>query len=69
MEMGTIVANGETISLSLPCSIAHALTQLNLNLKSVVVELNGEAVVNSQFWFKNVNEGDRIEIVKIVAGG
>jgi thiamine biosynthesis protein ThiS len=69
MEPGTIIANGEIIPLSLPCSIAEMLNQLNLNLKSVVIELNGEAVVNSQFWFKTVKEGDRLEIVKIVAGG
>ena len=70
METGTIVANGELISLDdLPCSIAQVLAQLNMNPKSVVVELNGQAVVNSQFWFKTVNSGDKMEIVKIVAGG
>lgn len=69
MVPGTIVANGETISVELPCSITQILSQLNLQPKSVVVELNGDAVVHSQFWFKMVSEGDRLEIVKIVAGG
>jgi thiamine biosynthesis protein ThiS len=35
----------------------------------VVVELNGDAVAPSEFQRKQLQPGDRIEIVRIVAGG
>jgi len=34
-----------------------------------VVEHNGEAVAPSEFSHRRLNAGDRLEIVKIVAGG
>jgi thiamine biosynthesis protein ThiS len=34
-----------------------------------VVEHNGEAVAPSEFSQRRLNTGDRLEIVKIVAGG
>jgi thiamine biosynthesis protein ThiS len=37
--------------------------------RSVVVEHNGEAVAPSEFSQRQLNSGDRLEIVKIVAGG
>ena len=37
--------------------------------KRVVVEHNGEAVAPSEFSQRRLNAGDRLEIVKIVAGG
>jgi len=37
--------------------------------RSVVVEHNGEAVAPSEFSQRQVNAGDRLEIVKVVAGG
>jgi len=37
--------------------------------RSVVVELNGKAVSPSEFCDLQLNEGDSMEIVKIVAGG
>jgi thiamine biosynthesis protein ThiS len=35
----------------------------------VVVEHNGEAVAPSEFAGKHLREGDRLEIIRIVAGG
>jgi len=37
--------------------------------RSVVVELNGEAVAPSEFAGRPLADGVRLEIVKIVAGG
>jgi thiamine biosynthesis protein ThiS len=37
--------------------------------RSVVVEHNGEAVAPSEFSRRQLHTGDRLEIVKIVAGG
>jgi thiamine biosynthesis protein ThiS len=53
----------------LPCSIEHFCLTISFLPRSVVVEHNGEAVAPSQFSRRPLAEGDRLEIVKIVAGG
>ncbi len=67
--MKTITANGQSIAAQLPCSIENFLLAQNLLPRSVVVELNGEAVAPSEFSQRQLNAGDKLEIVKIVAGG
>jgi thiamine biosynthesis protein ThiS len=64
-----IVANGKSIEVKLPCSIEAFLVAQKLLPRSVVVEHNGEAVAPSEFSQRTLNAGDRLEIVKIVAGG
>lgn len=68
-ETGIIKANGEEVETELPCSIAEFLERRNLLPKSVVVEHNGEAVAPSEFPERTIGNGDRLEIVRIVAGG
>ena len=65
----TVTANGKPIEAKLPCSIEEFLVAQNLLPRSVVVEHNGEAVAPSEFSQRRLNAGDRLEIVKIVAGG
>ena len=67
--MNEVIANGEKIAAQLPCSIEEFLVEQNLLPRSVVVEHNGEAVAPSEFSRRKLNTGDRLEIVKIVAGG
>lgn len=69
MTTGNVIANGESVAASLPCSIEEFLLAKGLLPRSVVVEHNGEAVAPSQFQERTVRHGDRLEIVKIVAGG
>jgi len=69
MALGTVTANGRTIQAELPCSLERFLEQQKLPPRSVVVEHNGEAVAPSEFAGRQLHEGDRLEIVKIVAGG
>jgi thiamine biosynthesis protein ThiS len=69
MTTGRVIANGEAVEASLPCSIETFLVSKGLLPRSVVVEHNGEAVVPSQFRERTIRDGDRLEIVKIVAGG
>lgn len=66
---GKVVANGTEIELELPCSMEEFLKGQNLLPRSVVVEHNGEAVAPSEYKQRRLNNGDRLEIVKIVAGG
>jgi thiamine biosynthesis protein ThiS len=64
-----VTANGKPIEAKLPCSLEEFLLAQKLLPRSVVVEHNGEAVAPSEFSHRRLNAGDRLEIVKIVAGG
>jgi thiamine biosynthesis protein ThiS len=65
----TLTANGKPVQATLPCSLEQFLVAQRLLPRSVVVELNGEPVAPSEFGQRPLHEGDRMEIVKIVAGG
>jgi thiamine biosynthesis protein ThiS len=65
----SVTANGKPVAAQLPCSIEEFLLVQKLLPRSVVVEHNGEAVAPSEFSTRILSGGDRLEIVKIVAGG
>ena len=69
MSASFVTANGEHVEARLPCTIEKFLVAQDLLPRSVVVEHNGEAVAPSEFSKRQLNAGDRLEIVKIVAGG
>ena len=69
MNESTVIANGQPIPAKLPCTIEAFLVAQKLLPRSVVVEHNGEAVAPSEFSQRPLSAGDRLEIVKIVAGG
>lgn len=69
MSTGSVTANGQFIPSQLPCTIEEFLVAQGLLPRSVVVEHNGEAVAPSEFSKRQLKAGDRLEIVKIVAGG
>jgi thiamine biosynthesis protein ThiS len=64
-----VTANGRPVIAKLPSSIEQFLVAQSLLPRSVVVEHNGEAVAPSEFPRRQIHPGDRLEIVKIVAGG
>ena len=64
-----VTANGQPVATQLPCSLEEFLLAQKLPPRSVVVEHNGEAVAPSEFSRRQLNAGDKLEIVKIVAGG
>ena len=64
-----VIANGKQIEVKVPCSIEAFLLAQQLLPRSVVVEHNGEAVAPSEFSQRELRAGDKLEIVKIVAGG
>jgi len=69
MNSDVIIANGKPTAAQLPCSIEEFLLAQKLLPRSVVVEHNGNAVAPSEFMKRQLNAGDKLEIVKIVAGG
>ncbi len=64
-----IVANGRELPVESPCTVEEFLVRQGLLPRSVVVEHNGDAVAPSEFASRDLSAGDRLEIVKIVAGG
>jgi thiamine biosynthesis protein ThiS len=69
MSPASVTANGQSTQAELPCTIEEFLVAQKLLPLSVVVEHNGEAVAPSEFAKRQLAAGDRLEIVKIVAGG
>ena len=66
---GTLIANSSVVPVELPCTLEQFLISQNQSPRSVVVELNGEAVSPSDFTTCELATNDRLEIVCIVAGG
>jgi thiamine biosynthesis protein ThiS len=64
-----VTANGLPVSTAAPCTLEEFLIRQGLLPRSVVVELDGEAVAPSEFAGRPLADGARLEIVKIVAGG
>lgn len=69
MLQSLVVANGQETGVRLPCTLQEFLVARQLHPRSVVVEHNGEAVAPSEFATRPLRAGDRLEIVKVVAGG
>jgi thiamine biosynthesis protein ThiS len=69
MNPTIVIANGREVPARLPCTLEEFLVAQNLLPRSVVVEHNGQAVAPSQFGQRQLQAGDRLEIVRIVAGG
>jgi thiamine biosynthesis protein ThiS len=69
MKDNYVIANGKEVEAGVPCTIEDFLVSQQLLPRSVVVEHNGQAVAPSEFGSRRLQAGDRIEIVKIVAGG
>lgn len=69
MNTPFVIANGRRIETTLPCSLEQFLLAQNLLPRSVVVEHNGEAVTPSEFSQRQLQSADRLEIVRVVAGG
>ena len=64
-----VIANGERVPAPIPCTIEEFLKARKLLPRSVVVEHNGEALAPSEFGQRPLAEGDRLEIITMVAGG
>ena len=69
MSTNHVIANGRQTLVELPCTVEQFLVAQGLLPRSVVVEHNGQAVAPSEFSRRQLKAGDRLEVVKIVAGG
>ena len=64
-----IIANGEPYDLPAARTIAEFVRDRGLDPRFVVVERNGEPLERSRYESVTLQDGDRIELVRAVAGG
>ena len=64
-----IVVNGESRTLEAPATVASLLASLELDPRTVVVELNQHIVRRGDIGEAVLSEGDRVELVHFVGGG
>jgi thiamine biosynthesis protein ThiS len=64
-----ISLNGETVDARDAKTIAELIDRYQLPPQSIVVEHNGLAVHRHEWSERPLSQGDRIEFIRIVAGG
>jgi sulfur carrier protein len=64
-----IVLNGDPRTAPLGQTIQQLVEALGLPAPALLVEHNGEALRRSEWGMRVLQEGDRVEIIRIVAGG
>ena len=64
-----VVVNGDPLEVVEGATVLDLLDQLGLGPKWVVVERNGEPVERRRHGETRLGDGDRLEIVRAVAGG
>lgn len=65
----SIVVNGDTVEVSAGATVSDLIEQLGLTKRLIVVEHNGEPLRRVDHPLVVLVEGDRLELVKAVAGG
>ncbi len=65
----TVLANGTPMEVPEESSVEDLLRLLELGGRWVLVERNGEPVPRGQLGSTRLAEGDRLELVRAVAGG
>jgi sulfur carrier protein len=64
-----VIANGSPVALPEGAHLSDLLAALGLGAKWVVAERNGHAVDRADMPATALADGDRIELVRAVAGG
>ena len=68
--MITVVANGRPVELPDGATLTALLDTLGVPPKAVAaMEHNGEAVARTEHGARSLADGDRVELVRAVAGG
>jgi thiamine biosynthesis protein ThiS len=64
-----ISLNGESVDTREAKTIAELIDRYQLPPQSILVERNGRAVHRHEWPTRTLAEGDRIEFIRVVAGG
>jgi thiamine biosynthesis protein ThiS len=68
-KMISVTANGRTYPVQSGRTIADFVRERGLQPGMVVVERNGEPVTPAAVHSTQLGDGDRLEVVRVVAGG
>lgn len=64
-----IILNGEPHSVAEPKTISALVQELNLVPATLLIEHNGLALHREEWNSRALREGDKVEFVRVVAGG
>jgi sulfur carrier protein len=64
-----IAVNGESVDIHEAQTIAELIERYELSPRSILVEHNGLALHRHEWPKRPLAEGDRIEFIRVVAGG
>jgi sulfur carrier protein len=64
-----VVVNGEERAIKRAGDLAELIAELGLPPQAVLVEHNGVALRRTEWAGRALADGDRLEIIRIVAGG
>ena len=64
-----ISVNGETVDTREAKTIGELIDRYQLTPQSILVEHNGLAVHRHEWSQRPLSEGDRVELIRVVAGG
>jgi sulfur carrier protein len=65
----TVLANGKPYAIEPGTTVARFIGRRALDPRHVVVELNGEPLARGKYGELELEDGDRLELVRAVAGG
>ena len=65
----TVVLNGEPRSFTEVRNVAELVSELQLVPATLLVEHNGTALHRHEWNSRALRDGDRIELIRVVAGG
>jgi sulfur carrier protein len=65
----TLQINGRRVELGGPTALLTYLEELGVSPRAVAVELNGVIIERSAYEDATLEEGDIVEIVRMVGGG
>ena len=67
--MITLQVNGRRVELDRPTALLTYLEELGVSARAVAVELNGVIIERSAYEGAQLDDGDVVEIVRMVGGG
>ena len=65
----TLQINGETREIAAATNVAELIATLKLPAPAILIEHNGTALRPDEWRSRTLSENDRIELIRIVAGG
>jgi sulfur carrier protein len=68
-DIVNVVANGRPYALSVATTVGGFVRSLGFDVRFVIVERNGEPLERARYEEVVVADGDRLELVRAVAGG